>query len=405
MTARIIKTEAQYEAALRRVARLMDAVAGTPRGDELELWSLLVSDYEDRRYRIDEPGPIAAIRFRMDQQGLKQRDLVPYLGSRSKVSEVLSGRRPLSLAMIRKLHDGLGIPLKVLIRESSRTPSNCIEGIDWRRFPLTEIVRRRWLPTFTGKARDLLDRAEELLAPFLLSTESACLQPALLRQHVRGGSEMDEYALWAWKARLLQLARTRKASAYHPGTVTSEFISGLAHLSASDDGPVVAQAFLEKMGIILVVEPHLPGTHLDGAAMLRSDGSPVVGLTLRYDRLDNFWFTLSHELAHIALHLGTNGLCACMDDFDSESGDSVESAADEMAQDALIPQGEWRDWLSRRGALKTKVHELARRLRIHPAIVAGRLRRERNEYRILASVVGQGKVRRLFHSQSAQQNG
>src|SRR4030042_1351312 len=63
--------------------------------------------------------------------------------------------------------------------------------------------------------------------------------------------------------------------------------------------PFVARAFLEKMGIILAVEPHLPRTHLDGAAMLRSDGTPVVALTLRYDRLDNFWFTLSHELAHI----------------------------------------------------------------------------------------------------------
>ena len=396
MAVKIIKTESQYEAALKRIAGLMDAIPGTPRGDELELWSLLVSHYEDRHYPLGAQNPVAAIRFRMEQMGLKQKDLVPYLGSRSKVSEVLSGRRPLSLAMIRRLHDGLGIPLEALVPESGRGQSNYPDPVDWRRFPLAEIVKRRWIPGFAGKPRDLLDRAEELLAPLLLPADSACLQPSLLRQHVRSGSRMDQYALWAWEARVLQLARERKPPAFRPGTVTAALICELAHLSMLDDGPLVARAFLEKMGIILAVEPHLPRTHLDGAAMLRSDGTPVVALTLRYDRLDNFWFTLSHELAHITLHLGKEDLCACVDDFESESVDPVEIEADRMAQDALIPACEWLDMESQHGALEPKVHDLARRLRIHPAIIAGRLRRERNNYRVLARTVGQGKVRRLF---------
>ena len=398
MAPRIIKTESQYEAALKRIARLMDAVPGTPRGDELELWSLLVSDYEDRHYPIGQPDPVAAIRFRVDQMGLKQKDLVPYLGSRSEVSEVLSGKRPLSMAMIRKVHEGLGIPLKVLVQKSGCRPSDYDEDTDWRRFPLAEIVRRRWIPGFTGKARELLERAEELLVPLLLPADSSCLQPSLLRQHVRSGSQMDEYALWAWKAHILQLARERKPPAYRPGIVTSDFIYELAHLSILDDGPFVARAFLEKMGIILVVEPHLPQTHLDGAAMLRSDGAPIVALTLRYDRLDNFWFTLGHELAHISLHLGKDELCACVDDIESESSDPVETSADQMAQDALIPPSEWQDMQSQNGALERRIHDLAQRLRIHPAIVAGRLRRERRDCRILTGTVRQGKVRRLFSS-------
>ncbi len=396
MTHKMIKTEDQYEAALKRIARLMDAVPGTARFDELELWSLIVSDYEDRHYRMEHPDPIGAIRFRMNQMGLKQKDLVPYLGSRSKVSEVLSGRRPLSLAMIRKLHEGLGIPLQVLVSESAPTPLAVADKVDWRRFPLAEIARRGWIPGFTGKVRQLLERAGKLLTPLLLPADSACLQPSLLRQHVRGGSELDEYALWAWKARVFQLARERKAPAFRRGTVTSNLICELAHFSILDDGPLVARAFLEKMGIIMVIEPHLPRTHLDGAAMLRSDGAPIVALTLRYDRLDNFWFTLSHELAHISLHLGKDELCACVDDFESETDDPVETSADQMAQDALIPQSEWQEMKSHRGALEPKVHDLAGRMRIHPAIVAGRLRRERSDYRILAGTVGQGKVRRLF---------
>jgi HTH-type transcriptional regulator/antitoxin HigA len=396
MTHKMIKTEAQYEAALKRIARLMDAVPGTARFDALELWSLIVSDYEDGHYRIEHPDPIVAIRFRMDQMGLKQKDLVPYLGSRSKVSEVLSGKRPLSLAMIRKLHEGLGIPLQVLVRESVPTLLPVVGKVDWRRFPLAEIVKRRWISGFIGKSRELLERAEELLAPLLLPSDSTCLQPSLLRQHVRSGSELDEHALWAWKARVLQLSRERKTPAFRPGAVTSDLISELAHLSILDDGPLVARAFLEKMGVILVVEPHLPRTHLDGAAMLRSDGTPIVALTLRHDRLDNFWFTLSHELAHISLHLGKDELCACVDDFESESNDPMETAADQMAQDALIPASEWQGMQSHHGALEPKVDELSRRMRIHPAIVAGRLRRERSDYRILAGTVGQGKVRELF---------
>ncbi|MGA2261927.1 MAG: ImmA/IrrE family metallo-endopeptidase [Acidobacteriota bacterium] len=396
MAPKVIKIESQYEAALKRIAGLMDADPGTPRGDELELWSLLISDYEDRHYPMEMPDPIAAIRFRMEQQDLNQTDLIPYLGSRSKVSEVLSGRRPLSMAMIRKLHVGLGIPLEVLVRESAPAPARDCEDIDWRRFPLAEMLKRHWFPGFAGSARDLLAGAEHWLAPLLLSDDSACLRPALLRQHVRSGSEMNEYALWSWKARVLQRARERKTPRYQQGSVTSELISELAHLSVLDDAPLVARAFLEKMGIILVVERHLPRTHLDGAAMLRSDGTPIVGLTLRYDRLDSFWFTLSHELAHVALHLRKEELCACVDDFESESSDPVETAADHLAREALIPEPEWRDVQAHRGALAPKVHDVARRLRIHPAIVAGRLRRERDDYRILSGIVGQGKIRHMF---------
>ena len=117
MKPKVIKTEPEYEAALARIDTLMDAKRNTPRGDELELLALLVHDYEDRVYPIARPDPLTAIRFRMEQQGLEPKDLVPYLGSRSRVSEVLSGRRGLSLKMIRSLVNELRIPADVLIGE------------------------------------------------------------------------------------------------------------------------------------------------------------------------------------------------------------------------------------------------------------------------------------------------
>jgi len=113
--AKVIKTESEYEAALARIEKLMDAARNTPQGDELELLTLLVHDYEDRVYPMAKPDPVAAIRFRMEQQGLEPKDLVPFLGSRSRVSEVLSGRRSLSLKMIRSLVRGLRIPADVLL--------------------------------------------------------------------------------------------------------------------------------------------------------------------------------------------------------------------------------------------------------------------------------------------------
>src|SRR5208283_1426781 len=117
---KVIKTGSEYAAALARIEKLMDAKPDTPQGDELELVSLLLHDYEDRVYPIAKPDPVAAIRFRMEQQGLEPKDLVPFLGSRSRVSEVLSGRRSLSLKMIRLLVRGLRIPADVLLGQPER---------------------------------------------------------------------------------------------------------------------------------------------------------------------------------------------------------------------------------------------------------------------------------------------
>jgi HTH-type transcriptional regulator / antitoxin HigA len=115
MKPKVLKTERDYKAALAYIERLMDQPS--PDQAELELWSLLVEKYEEERFPIATPDPIEAIRFRMDQAGLQSTDLHPYLQSKSKVSEVMNRRRPLSLSMIRALHRGLKIPAEVLVQE------------------------------------------------------------------------------------------------------------------------------------------------------------------------------------------------------------------------------------------------------------------------------------------------
>ena len=119
MTIRPVRNDRDHAAALHRIEALMDAEAGTAAADELDVLATLVEAYEDRHFPIDEPDPIEAIRFRMDQSGLTRRDLERFIGPRGRVSEVLNRQRPLSLRMIRALHRELGIPLESLIGRDS----------------------------------------------------------------------------------------------------------------------------------------------------------------------------------------------------------------------------------------------------------------------------------------------
>ncbi len=121
---KIIKTDDQYRAYLAEVDRLAadDPAPGTADGDRLELLAKLVEDYEKERFRFKRPDPIDAIRFRMEEQGLRQKDLAPLLGGRNRVSEVLARKRPLTLAMVRALNEALRIPAELLVREIEPAP-------------------------------------------------------------------------------------------------------------------------------------------------------------------------------------------------------------------------------------------------------------------------------------------
>jgi HTH-type transcriptional regulator / antitoxin HigA len=123
MQIRPIRTAADHEAALAEVERLWESEPGSPEGERLEVLSLLIEAYELEHFPIDPPEPIDAVLFRMEQLGLRRKDLEPYLGSRARVSEILGGRRCLTLPMIRRLHEGLGIPAEVLIQPVEKRPA------------------------------------------------------------------------------------------------------------------------------------------------------------------------------------------------------------------------------------------------------------------------------------------
>ena len=228
---RVIKNEKEYESALAEINVLMDRDPdpGTPEADRLELLTLLVETYESQNFPKRIPQPLEAIRFRMEQEGLKQRDLVPYIGSASKVSEVLSGKRPLTLSMMRSLHSHLGIPASVLLHGGSHQDETD-EEIDWERFPVKEMAARGW---FNGSSlkRETLER---LLRSFFSRIGSPMKIAALLKRTdtTRSARSLDPYALAAWKARILNRAAEQRLKApYRPGSVDLKFMREVAQLS------------------------------------------------------------------------------------------------------------------------------------------------------------------------------
>ena len=273
---------------------------------------------------------------------------------------------------------------------------------EWRRFPLREMHMRNW---FEGILADGLEGvAEDARALFeeFIGGVLPRHAPALLRSHVRSGSKMDTYALLAWKCRILHLAdKHTPENDFRVRAAGPDWLKGLVQCSRHADGPRRAQKYLWEAGIRLVFEPRLEHTHLDGAVLLWK-GHPVIGLTLRYDRLDNFWFALLHEVIHVIKHLRKGRLEDVFDDLDAAPDDTdddlkaKEKEADELAGDALIPHGVWETALARYVQTPESIRELAAELRISPAIIAGRIRWETGNYMILTELVGKGEVRTQF---------
>lgn len=403
---RVIKTQRDYDATLARLSTLMgeEFAPGSGKEQELELLALVIESYERSKVAPIVPDAIEAILFRMDQQKFSKKDLVPYIGSLSKVSEVLSKKRPLSLSMIRKLHVGLGIPAEVLIgsTDDEEVDLGAEPQYNYCKFPLQEMLERNYFPDFKGGIKQAKEYAEDLMRKFLRGSFGDMTRPALLRAplHQSGSRVMDEYALLVWRIAVLKKARSQKiGSQYKEGTITDEWLRDLAKLSRFDKGPQLAQEFLADSGIVMVVEEHFKKTYLDGAAML-DDKTPIVALSLRHDRLDNFWFALMHELVHVQKHLKDSHIFIADNLEDKTRSSSEEHEADDGARDALIPSAEWEKSVVKSDNTAESAIALADKLRIHPAIVAGRVRYETKNWSALRGLSGsKGEVKKNFEDQ------
>jgi HTH-type transcriptional regulator / antitoxin HigA len=384
MTApRLIRSTTEYKGAKDELGRLMSSKQTKQTAQEIEYLSLLIEAWEREHFPVNLASPIDAIKFRLDQKGLTLRDLEPLLGSRSRVSEIMSGKRPLSIEMVRALHTHLAIPSDVLIRKPDTKPIP--------RLALTASLKKLLVK------RSLLKSDETLVDLVARAGSERALPAPLYRRELteRANARTNTTALLAWTASVLIEANKLSLTPFKPTNLSNAALVSIARISRVENWAAEIKRYLSNLGIALVIMPHLPETYVDGASLRRKDRAPVIALTLRYNRIDNFWFVLLHELIHVARHFIDDDV-AFFDDLDIEGTDEREREADQHAQDALTPPALWRELSTRPYITAQDIEDVAARAGVHPAIVAGRVRRETGDYRRHSSLVGNGEVRKRF---------
>lgn len=395
MEIKLIHNEHDYELAMARLTELMDLdpELNTPESNELEVWATLIEKYESGMHTPESPTPIESIKFRMDQMGFNQNDMVEYFGSKAKTSEVLNGKRNLTLSMMRKLVNGLGIPASVFLQDETVLLSD--SKTDWLAYPLKDMLKKGYFSDFKGKLSDLKLVAEEQVRAFFqrVPGSSDLRQPCMKTMaHGENDKEVNQYALLAWQVRVLERCYQQPISSYEDGSLDLNFLKRVVQYSFLDNGPLLAQEFLAKNGIYMVVEEHLEQTYLDGAAFLSPKGNPVVAVTLRYDRLDNFWFTLLHELAHIELkHVNKDHKVIYDSNLNPDDSNVIEKEANDRAKEAFALNDQ--DLMS--VYQYSDVVALERKYKISASIIIGQVRRIKNDYRLFSRKMG--KVRYMFN--------
>ena len=335
----------------------------------------------------------ARIAAGMSQTNLAEKlDMKPQQIQRYEATDYMSA----SLGRLIEVSRALGVKTSGMFEGSEQAGGSVFvwgdaDNIVWGQLPYREMIKRKWFDV--PRNTNPLEKVKE----YFLRAAGPQFATAYHRKKMRSANVPNEYALLAWQARILERARDLAAhNALAEFELDDRWLPELVSLTRYKDGAKRASQLLAEKGIAFIIERHLPGSYLDGAAMLGDAERPVIGLTLRYDRLDNFWFVLLHELGHVFLHL-LGGLR--YDFFDEESAldtDTIEAEADQFALNTLIPESLWEQCLSRFALSEEAVRIDADNLGIDPNIIVGRIRKERGNYTILSGLVGQDQVRAQF---------
>jgi HTH-type transcriptional regulator / antitoxin HigA len=326
--------------------------------------------------------------------GLTQRDLAKNLGLKEQQIQRYEVEKyeSASLRTLFKVAEILKISINADVQiKEVEAPSM----YDLKKYPFKQMYQRKWFDGFEGSLNEASKESVELISGLYEKAGIHNLQYAFTKKSVRTGSTFNEFALTAWYARVLSKAREQQLDVFFDkNNFSDSWLKNLVQLSVNEDGPRQAVEHLKNIGIRVVIEAQLEGTHLDGAALLIDELYPVIALTLRYDRIDNFWFVLFHEIAHVILHLNAD-LDMIFDDLDSNI-EGIESDADRYALNTLISDTIWRKSLVRFSPSSDTIRNQAKILNIHSALVAGRIRRETGKYNLFNDLIGQGQIRKLF---------
>jgi HTH-type transcriptional regulator/antitoxin HigA len=320
--------------------------------------------------------PGRVIKKELEARGWTQVDLARILGRPEQtVSEIVQGRKQitpetalgLAQAFGTSAEMWLGLEARFRLAEARRgAPDDQVRRRSalYSVLPLREIVKRGWI----ADAEDT-EQLEEEVKTFLGVSALESIPALKLAARRTATKAPDERAVLAWRRRVELLAARQQVAGFDRLRL-EEGIDDVLRLSEREEDVAQVPGALAGLGVRFVIVPHLAGTYMDGA-VLAAEGEPVVALTLRYDRLDNFWFTLVHELEHLLQGHGGSRL-ECLDD--PPERDSEEARADQGAAERLVPEAALQEFVSRISPYFSRSSiEAFASIGRHPSIVLGRL--------------------------------
>lgn len=335
--------------------------------------------------------------------GWSQSDLAQRLGMKEQQVQRYEKERYASASLDRLIDVSrvLGVRLhgKLQREDSSKVAAIPIKKylaeIDVSSFPFAEMVSKGWLDSRLKGVRDG-EHKRAAIYRYFEDAGAKMMSPMLNKRTDKPISEKVRCSLLAWQAQVRLQGRRECSKIGAFRGIEPSLLKTLVHFSTESEGPRLAIEALKDVGVCVVIVPHLQGSLLDGAAMLQDDGNPLIGLTLRDDRLDNFWFVLFHELGHVAKHRYSGLAEGFLDQELDEVEDKREIEANEFARNALISEEIWAQSFVRFSNDPSDVVEFANSLKVSPAIVAGRIRFERKDYKIFNGLLERGKLKQLF---------
>lgn len=416
----MISNEKEYAAARTSMERFQRALSEFNIVEEIERgvdpkiasahrdsFALQVDQLADeiRRYEVLKKGMTNSVEIEgIDQLGKALIEARLATGLSQKILAKLAGiqeqqiqryekdlYRSASLRRISLICGALNVKIEGFINLPSTLPDSgdFIHGISTKDFPFAEARTAKWFESISESKRLSEEDKHHILVKYFAESPPVSGQ-VLHRKTVGAVGQKRRAAILLWQARVLKRAaeEAHKFPRFHP--LSSGALRELVQLSADEGDFTAAADILQQHGVILVCEKHLKGTKLDGAALSLNGRQAVLALTLRHNRLDNFWFNLLHELGHFTRHWSHVSNRGIVDeDIGGESNELLEREADEFARNALISDDTWSNSMVRYTNDEDAVLKFAKRLNVHPALVAGRIRHERS-YAKFSKLVGQG---------------
>lgn len=402
---------ASIDAALESRNVLEPIIAGLPpevvsyvtkalKNERTELWEILDAfetatkskNFEKLREQTSEKPGLALIVARISK-GMTQKDLARRLGIKEQQVQRYEAERYKTISLER--YENIATLLGVKLSASSAPFSGrefLIEDI--KPDEVKKILRHGRKNGWFSEDAD-----ENDLRRFIASNRIEYGSPSKLRTGLGVLDLGGDLLLHAWRARVTARAKTIIAKSKPQFDILNlTWLRTLVSLSVDENGPSKARELLLDHGIVLIAEPQIQGLALDGAAFI-VDGVPVIGLTILRDKVDNFWFTLLHEVGHVVLHFNKGLGLGFFDRIDAEAVEQEEVEANNFASNLLIPEELWRRSPVRIARSATVIEKFAKQIGVNPAIVFGRIQKERGDYKTFSSKIGRNKVRKQLMSE------